>query len=69
VRGTFVSVYRDVVSSSALNTIAYCSSLHNLGAALDRPSKGYPDYGSRVVSEKSNDVRPRIELTANVEGE
>jgi hypothetical protein len=42
---------------------------HNLDVALDRPSKGYPDYRSRVVSEKSNDVRPRIELTANVEGE
>ena len=34
---------------------------------LNRPPKSYPDYGSRVVSEDSHNVRPRIELTANVE--
>jgi len=34
---------------------------------FNRPLKGYPDYGSRVVREKSYDVRPCIELTENVE--
>ena len=34
---------------------------------FNRPPKGYPDYGSRVVREKRYDVRPRIELTENGE--
>lgn len=42
---------------------------HTFGATLNRPPKGDPDYGSRVVSEKSHDVRPSIQLTANVERE
>jgi hypothetical protein len=37
------------------------------GATLNWPPKGDPDYGSRVVSEKSHDVRLCIQLTANVE--
>lgn len=40
---------------------------HTLGTRLNRPSKSYPDYGSRVVNNKSNNVRPRIEVTPNVE--
>ena len=38
-----------------------------LWALLNRPPKRYPDQRSRVVSQKSYNVRSRIELTANVE--
>ena len=34
---------------------------------LYRPSEGYPNHGSRVVREESDDVRPRVELATNVE--
>jgi hypothetical protein len=34
---------------------------------LYRPSEGYPNQGGRVVREKCDDVRSRVELATNVE--